>query len=1007
MVSPGRVTAQSIDYYTDKVASGAEEYFSGRGEAEGTWLGSGALKLGLTEAKVSQKNFETVFGGRSPKTLEYLAEHFSRKHVLAVDMTFSAPKSVSVLWALSLASVRAEVEAAHEAAVEHGFAYLESNCAWGRQGKGGVRKVPGQGLTAAAYRHRTSRAADPQLHTHVLVANFVEFEDGRYGSLDTAKFWHHAPTLTAIYQRELRKGLTRRLGVDWEETKHGMADIKGFPSQLKQLFSKRHQQIVQAAGELGRDNPRSRQLQALITRRAKGVVKHKMFDDWKVEAEAAGFIPSDVLGLCNKAQLARTSAPEIAATIDRLAREEVLTTSSAHFGRRHVLALFASKLPIDLSDDEITRLADDFIETRLVKLAPNGDPAASRLTAHQKAGDAPLTTPEMFAIEQRAIALVKAGVAGSRVRLTDEEIQAGLARYAPPSLGEDQRVMIEHILSSGNAVDCVVGDAGTGKTFSFEIANKILAGHGFKMSGGALAAVAAHGLSEKANMDASTIAALLYRIDHPTQKFMKNLPDVLVIDEAAMVGTKAAGKLIDFCHEHKIKLILVGDAKQIPAIQAGGIFSLIDREIGSARLYENYRQRANAAHVELVNEWRDGHAGVALRLSAELGQLNISSNESEMLEQMMAGWASDPLRAEAVMIAVRHVEVRALNKAAQRARLDAGEISDDHVATDLYSFHVGDHVRCKARDSDREVHNGTDGTVVRINPRFGSLSIETAEGKLVTLDRGFVKDPEKFQLGYALTAASVQGATFRNAYVALSANMNREVAYTANSRATNATHIYATTDNPFESQAGFEPDKVTEQLEYLISALERSGAQLAASALGEEDDYCNYSTEEIQEAIGEHHEVMTRKVVAQYDAALEKSPVEELTENMFIDPSIVRDWATEHPELSRTFENLLLELSRRVRLEAALASVDPPAWAIAELGPVPQSPISRTYWREGYKHVARHRVRFGLSESERAYGDGRPRSLVEKRGALLAKGRVNDAKTAIRDAGVKIRGAAL
>jgi conjugative relaxase-like TrwC/TraI family protein len=1006
MVSPGRVTAQSIDYYEDKVASGAEEYFSGRGEAEGTWLGSGALKLGLTESKASQKNFETVFGGKSPETLEYLAPQFANKKVLAVDMTFSAPKSVSVLWALSPAKVRAEIEAAHEAAVEHGFAYLESECAWGRQGKGGVRKVPGQGLTAATYRHRTSRAADPQLHTHVLIANFVEFEDGRYGSLDTAKFWYHAPTLTALYQRELRKGLTSRLGVDWEDTKHGMADIKGFPSELKNLFSKRHQEIVRAAGEFGRDNPWSRQIQTLVTRRAKSAVKHMMFEDWKTEAKAAGFAPADVLRLCNQAQLARTSALEIASAIDKLARDEVLTISSAHFGRRHVLALFAAKLPIDLSDEEIMRLADEFVDNRLVKLAPTGDSPAGQLTAHQKAGDTPLTTPEMYGIEQRAIAAVKAGVGNSKVRLTDEEIQVGLAHHAPPSLGDDQRAMVEHILSSGNAVDCVVGDAGTGKTFSFEIAHKILAAHGFKMGGGALAAVAAQELAEKANMGSSTIASLLWRIDNPSPRFIENLPDVLVIDEAAMVGTKAAGKLIDFCRKHKMKLIFVGDAKQIPAIEAGGFFSLIDDEIGSARLHENYRQRANAAHVELVNEWRDGHAGVALRLAAQLGKLNVASNESEMLEQMMAGWASDPLRAEAVMIAVRHVEVRALNKAAQRARLEAGEILDHHLTTDLYSFHVGDRVRCKARDGKGKVHNGTDGTVVGIDRRSKSVSIETADGRRVKLDRDFVADPEKFQLGYALTAASVQGATFRNAYVALSANMNREVAYTANSRATNATHIYATTDNPLERHAGFEPEKVTEQLEYLISALERSGAQLAASALGEEDDYCNYSTEEIQEAIDEHHELMTRGVVAQYDAALEKSPVDELTENMFTDPSIVRDWATKHPELSRTYETLLLELSRRVREEAALASVDPPAWAIAELGPVPQSPISRTYWREGYKHIARHRVRFGLTESERAYGDG-PRSLVEKRSTLLARGRVNDAKSAIRDAGVKIRGAAL
>lgn len=1005
MVSPGRVTAQSIDYYSDKVASSAEEYFSGRGEADGTWLGSGALKLGLKEEFVSQKMFETIFSGKTPKG-EYLADHFSRKTVLAVDMTFSAPKSVSVLWALAPARIRHEIEAAHEVAVQAGFAHLERECAWGRQGKGGVRKVEGQGLTAAAYRHRTSRDADPQLHTHVLVANFVEFPDGTYGSLDTARFWHQAPTLTALYHRELRKEMTQRLGVGWGEAKHGMADIADFPSELKELFSKRHQQIVRAAGDFGRDNPWTRQLQTILTRRSKKVAKHKMFDDWTEEAAAAGYQPADVLALCNRAKLATATAPQIAAAISKIQSSEMLVSSSAHFGRRHVIALFAQELPASLSNEDVTRLADEFIGSQLITLTPGGESAATHLTSHMKAGDTPLTTPEMYAIEQRAMSVVRDGVHQSKIRLTAEEIEDGLRRHAPATLGEDQRAMIEHILGSGNVVDCVVGDAGTGKTFSFDIAHKILAEHGFKMGGGALAAVAAQELSEKASMNSSTIASILWNIEHQNKRFLNSLPDILVIDEAAMVGTKAAGKLIDFCDEHNMKLILVGDAKQIPAIEAGGMFSMIDSEIGSAHLYENYRQRGNAAHVELVNEWRDGHAGVALELADQLGQLNIASNESEMLEQMMGDWAADPHRAESVMIAVRHVEVRALNKAAQQARLEAGEIDGKHVKTNLYNFHVGDQVRCKARDEDRLVHNGTDGTVVKVNRLLKSVTIETSDGRRVDLPREYVSDPEKFQLGYALTAASVQGATFFNAYVALSASMNREVAYTANSRATNATHLYTYTDDPFENHAGFEPDKDYEPLQHLVEALQRSSAQLAATALGEEDDYCNYSVEEIQEAIDEHHDHMTRDVITQYDAALEESPVDELPDDIFIDPAIVRDWAEQHPDLARTYQNLRLELSMRVRQEAAFASVTPPAWAIAELGPVPDSPITRTYWREGYKHIARHRVRFGLTEHELAYG-ANATSLEEKRSAKLAKARASDTRQQVRDAATEIKGAAL
>lgn len=1007
MVSPGRVTAQSLDYYEGKRARSAEDYYSGRGEAQGTWLGSESVRLGIDQEAVTSETFQRVMEGRDPGTGEALENLSPNRKVLAVDMTFSAPKSVSVLWALAPPAVKAEIEAAHEAAVEAGFAYLETNCAWGRQGKAGVRKVQGQGLSAAAYRHRTSREADPQLHTHVVVANLVRFPDGHFGSLDTARFWYQAPTLTNVYQHELRTRLTERLGLDWGEDHHGMRDIKDFPEELKDLFSKRHNEIEKAAGEFGRSNPWTRQVQTLLTRKNKTPKKAVVFDDWKAEAATAGFKEKDVTSLLNQRKLVRLTEPQLALAVARIGIEEKLTATRSHFSRRDVIALLAAELEQGLTTDEIECIADEVINQSLVQLTPNASALGHEQTKHQKAGELPLTTPEMYAIEQRTIRTVEAGLGRSQVELTAEEIQGGLARHAPETLGADQKAMIEYILSSGNNVDCVVGDAGTGKTFSFEIANKILSERGYSMSGVALAAIAARDLGNKADMEASTIASLLYRINHPTPKFLNSLPDVLVIDEAVMVGTKATATIIEFCEEHEIKLILVGDAKQIPAIEAGGMFTMIDRNIGSARLYENHRQKGGREQQELVDAWKFHDPRTALALAEQLGQFKVFNNESEMIEEMLSKWAHDPQREEALMIATRHVEVRALNKSAQAIRRDAGELGRSKLETPVYTYRVGDRVRCKVRDPfPSQVENGTSGIVKSIGRRRGALAIETDDGKLVVLESEYVSDPEKLQLGYAITAHSTQGGTGLRAYVELSTNMNAEVAYTANSRANFETFTFAVLPNFNEKHAGFEPDRDVDPLDDLIYALGRRGAQEAASEIGERDDYCNYETHEIQEAIDEHHDLMTKQVIAQYDEAMEASPVDSIAEDVFIDPRIVRQWATENPELARTYQNLRLELSMRVRHEAALASVDPPAWAIAELGPVPGSPISRTYWREGYKHIARHRVRYGLTKSELAYGDG-PQSPFEKRSASIARGRANDAKCAIRDAGVAIRGAAL
>src|SRR5205823_452243 len=151
---------------------------------------------------VAAEDLQSLLAGRHPRTGEAIGR--ANRRLPGYDLTFSAPKSVSLLYGLGSATVSAEVVAAHEAAVDAALGYLEREAAVVRRGTDGVHQLAARGLIAAAFRHRTSRAGDPQLHTHVLVANAAQGPDGRFGALDGRLLYRHQRVAGALYQAQLR-----------------------------------------------------------------------------------------------------------------------------------------------------------------------------------------------------------------------------------------------------------------------------------------------------------------------------------------------------------------------------------------------------------------------------------------------------------------------------------------------------------------------------------------------------------------------------------------------------------------------------------------------------------------------------------------------------------------------------------------------------------------------------------------------------------------------------------
>jgi len=233
------------------VACAATEYYLGVGEAPGRWHGRGLDQLGLTAgARVAERELEALFArGLHPQTGERLGRAWRTDAVTGFDLTFSAPKSVSAVWALGDREVAVGVLAAHRAAVEAGLAYLDTHAGLSRRGTDGVEQIGTAGLAVALFGHRTSRAGDPQLHTHALVINKVRCVDGTWRTLDATELFHHKKSAGMIYQAALRNEMQARIGVAFTEAdEHGQAEILGMPAGLLALWSKRTAAIDGEAG---------------------------------------------------------------------------------------------------------------------------------------------------------------------------------------------------------------------------------------------------------------------------------------------------------------------------------------------------------------------------------------------------------------------------------------------------------------------------------------------------------------------------------------------------------------------------------------------------------------------------------------------------------------------------------------------------------------------------------------------------------------------------------------
>ncbi|MGH3579639.1 MAG: MobF family relaxase, partial [Mycobacterium sp.] len=233
-----------------------------------------------------------VMSGADPSSGEILSRHRDRVSVAGFDLTFGAPKSASILFALAGTATSDQVMAGHEAAVSAALGYLECHALRGRRRHFGERReVEVNGAVGAAFPHRTSRACDPHLHTHVLVANLVEDRQGRWSAFDARRLYLQARTAGFLYEAHIRHEMTNRLHVQWGQVRNGRSDVAGMSEEVLSAFSRRRAEVEAYMAERGDFGPRAAARAVTLTRAAKNldVSFGQMQQEWRGRAEALGW----------------------------------------------------------------------------------------------------------------------------------------------------------------------------------------------------------------------------------------------------------------------------------------------------------------------------------------------------------------------------------------------------------------------------------------------------------------------------------------------------------------------------------------------------------------------------------------------------------------------------------------------------------------------------------------------------------------------------------------------
>jgi DNA primase catalytic core len=782
--------------------------------------------------------------GRQPEDARELAATIAKhsrprtQAVAGYDLTFSPVKSVSALWAVANQSTAAAIERAHRAAVGDALRFIEQHALYTRIGTNGVRQVEVRGMVAAAFTHRDSRAGDPDLHTHVAVANKVQTGDGRWLSIDGRILFKATVAASETYNTALENHLRAGLGVQFTERPNPdprlrpVREIVGIDPALNARWSTRRADIETRRGELAADFQRVHgrpptpveslklaQQATLETRDTKHEPRTliEQMRTWLAQASQVlggpqavqhmvhtALHPHPVAETLVNARWVKDAASRVLAAIE----ERRSTWQIWHVRAEAQRQIRAVELQAEQSERLVNLLVGDVLGNRSVSLArPNDgitEPAALQrsdgTSVYTVAGSELFTSTRILDAEQRLVDTA-GRYDGHTISPAAVDLALLQASANGVALNAGQVALVRQMATSGARLQLAIAPAGAGKTTAMRALAAAWTEAGGNVIGLAPSAAAAAQLRDQINAHTDTLAKLTWSLDH------HDLPDwvksigpstLVVIDEAGTADTLTLDAAVQYVVDRGGSVRLVGDDQQLAAIGAGGVLRDIARTYGAVRLTELHRFIDPA----------EGFASLALRdgrpeaLGFYLDQRRVHVGDLVALtEDVFSAWQTDRSSGlDAIMLAPTRELVSQLNQRARNHRLDtepnATKAESVRVAmlADGNPASVGERVITRTNNRTLRltatdcVKNGDRWTVLEVTSHGGLTVRHHHNGRTVRLPANYVQ--ESVELGYATTVHTAQGVTADTMHGLVTGEESRQQLYTMLTRGRSANHLY-------------------------------------------------------------------------------------------------------------------------------------------------------------------------------------------------------------------------
>lgn len=781
---------------------------------------------------------------------QFIAEN-SKKHQTAIagfDLVFTPSKSVSIAWGLGDKQLRKDIEAAHEHAIQDVVRHLENNVIMTRRGHNGVRQIDTKsGIIGTKFRHYDSRAGDPNLHDHVVIANRVEGADDKWSSIDGRVLYQYGVECSELYNSKVQEYVTQLTGLQFEPRMQNgkpIHEIVGISDETIRAFSSRRGDI---SAELDRvkakfvaDNgyePSEKQLiklaqqATLATRPAKSEARslEDLHTEWVAAAHALSEHGVQVSVDHQLAESLKTASLNYEQSVLQGARQEAYSTPlEAHtdavlsrleearstWRRTHINAetsRYVRELGLNEAQDKglissiRQSVASDSLPLHIkdTRLTPREYLRKDGTSQYQRIDSELFTSERVLAAENKILdAASRAVIPASTVDVFELAVQKRRAELAAQghSLPAGQEAMARAFATSDKLLVVGIGAAGAGKTSSTRLAVDAIEASGNRVIGMAPTAAAAAVMRAEMRINADTVDKILTDWQSGKASVDVRPGDVLLVDEAGMIATPKMEKIITLAQERGALVRALGDYRQLSAVGSGGALRLVDREIGAVHLDELFRFKnpEEAAATLSLREPPLVGTDKPFEWYKENNRV-VAGDTDAMIEDVFRGYSADVTAGkQSIMIASTNEAVTKLNDLAQAHAIEHGQVSTGAGAVALHNSsraHLGDTIVTRKNARRLVVNSGQDfvknGDLWRVTDLHddGRITAQhTGHGGKVTLPAGYVQ--ESVELGYASTIHRAQGSTVDTAHALVDASTDRAGAYVALTRGRENNQLY-------------------------------------------------------------------------------------------------------------------------------------------------------------------------------------------------------------------------